>query len=114
MRSSSSRLPSTAVTLGAAAGVGDVTGDGATVGDGEALGAGVCALVNPGCIRHSNISVSKISLLRRLNMVVVLVCVSDWLCRRTRVRSLSKLSSCVNDFVVLDKTAASPFAQPMD
>src|SRR5262245_57616363 len=105
MMSSNSRLPSTATTFGSADGGGEPAGDGVAVGDGETPGDSVCALVS--CVVRNRInSGRKISRLGGFRIGTF-----DWPSAidcdgLTRVRSLSKLGSCVNDFLVLDKNLA--------
>ena len=67
MRSSSSRFPSTATTLGSGTGVGEARGDASAVADGE--GDGVCATsISALMTRQNNVAV-KIS---TLGLVLVL------------------------------------------
>ncbi len=67
MMSSSSRLPSIAITFGAAAGVDEPAGDGVAVGEGETVGDGVCALV-VACAKTKSSNAANANLLREFRV----------------------------------------------
>ena len=91
MRSSSSRFPSTATTLGSGTGVGEVFGDAIAVGDGE--GAGVCATKIPALMTKQNNVAPKTS---KLALVLFLWLGLVWVGRKVRAAYPNRLCMSIS------------------